>query len=737
MAEIRNLTRNGETFYPLTTSSAVINEATGEGLVIDDEPTAGSDNLAKSGGTYSFIKANTLEEKEHPIAEQNVVGYLTDKNKSIVAKLMSNGAVEWLVKNSRDVEIDALFEGVNEHFDNIEDFLSYVSSEVPDNGSGVIKYLTDKDGKVIATINNVGDAEFKGGGGFDGEVTKSRNIGFDAIKVLTDNKGSVIGWITSEGKIHIEELEVKNLDANITDSIPNWLQPLINVAANNENNRLYVNDENYDFLKNHKDIIIINGIKKSVRPTLLIHDDDTVDPQLPTSYIPNATPSTEPDGTAGGGYASLLLPVLIAFNKKFENQIKGKAVCGLAAEGQRIGLTPLYSMEDTFSGDLNNNGQIVKKIVEKEGWEVMCHSMTARYINNSYLVNGIDSEFANSLLIDATYSGTNGLGYSTTTCYDTVTNKNYKVKQDKAGWDECPLHYAKPYLAVSKASNSELVINPTYSVKYQVGTWFERAEISGISFLKSVGIRWGSSGSIWHTREAMKYADVMFDSDETYNYIPIDTTIGRIHYHPSASRNGITEHTSYYNAYNQVDYELLINAVDEAFEKDGLVVLTSHVNTNACQNKYWPTSYGFNYPTNTEPSAEGMLDYYDANYPEEWYVPLKYAELQDMLTNENSTYWTTPPQRLGIQSWADFYPCPGTTLAMLWDVLKYALNKGYYFGTSKEAIQDFGNKFAIGICIDQRGYYWGTTDNRLGNIPEENKSYFIAGADGSIRYYSH
>jgi hypothetical protein len=73
---------------------------------------------------------------------------------------------------------------------------------------------------------------------------------------------------------------------------------------------------------------------------------------------------------------------------------------------------------------------------------------------------------------------------------------------------------------------------------------------------------------------------------------------------------------------------------------------------------------------------------------------------------------------------------------MLWDVLKYALNKGYYFGTSKEAIRDFGNKFAIGICVDQRSGYWGTTDTRLGSIPEEDKSYCVIGADGSIRYLS-
>lgn len=70
MSEIRNLTRNGETFYPLTTSSAVINEATGEGLIIDDEPTAGSDNLVKSGGIVSkyggtFTKEINAQGSEH------------------------------------------------------------------------------------------------------------------------------------------------------------------------------------------------------------------------------------------------------------------------------------------------------------------------------------------------------------------------------------------------------------------------------------------------------------------------------------------------------------------------------------------------------------------------------------------------------------------------------------------------------------------------------------------------
>ena len=61
MSEIRNLTRNGETFYPLTTSSAVINESTGEGLVIDEEPVRGSNNLVKSSGIINLVNEGNGE----------------------------------------------------------------------------------------------------------------------------------------------------------------------------------------------------------------------------------------------------------------------------------------------------------------------------------------------------------------------------------------------------------------------------------------------------------------------------------------------------------------------------------------------------------------------------------------------------------------------------------------------------------------------------------------------------
>lgn len=161
-------------------------------MVVEDTPEEGNKNPISSEG----VKNNTLEEKNHPISDTDVVGYFTDKNKVVFGKLMKNGSVVFLELNERDKSIDEL--------------LANVSSEVP-SLSDVVKYLTDKDGRVIATINNVAETQFYGGGGFDGEVTKQKNIGFNAVKVLTDNKNSVIGWITSDGKVHIIELEVDSI----------------------------------------------------------------------------------------------------------------------------------------------------------------------------------------------------------------------------------------------------------------------------------------------------------------------------------------------------------------------------------------------------------------------------------------------------------------------------------------------------------------------------------------------
>lgn len=673
---------------------------------ISDEQTRAEGAEGILLGALNELDAHSVKEVSKSTVEENVVSYLTDKDGKILLRIMSNGALEKTAKNSTDIR-----------FEDIEDLLSYVSSEVPDNGNGVIKYLTDKDGKVIATINNVGDTEFKGGGGFDGELSKSRIVGFDAVKVLTGNNNAVVGWITSTGKVHIVEAEFDKIKVsdNTDIGVPEHLLTTIALCSNSRKKRQFVNDASYNLLYAANGKYNKKGWNINLEGAISLIDDDSIDSNLTNSEKTNNN----------GGFASTLLPLLLSLNKKYSGSIKGELVYGIAAEGQRIGLTPLYGMEDTFNGELNYVGTFIKKLKERCKWDVMCHSMTARYISNSYLVNGLDSEFANSLLIDATYSGTNGLGWETTTCYDTVTKKNYKVKPipsgstTSPGWDECPLHYAKPYLAVSKDANSELVINPTYSVKYQVDTWFERAkqtELYTDDYRVTVG--WGTSPSIWHMKELFKYSDDCLSSYSSYNTIPLDSNAGRLNVQSAIS-----------NVYTASKYKSLLDAINGAKKNNGWCILYNHANTIEFINTYLTgQEYG------TETSECGPLGYYDENYNPEWILPLKYTELHSM---DENNYWENPPQRLGINDWSEWYPCPGTELAMIYDIIEYAINHKIRFISPINGIREFGNFFNLGVYNPHNSRGSWNADKRMDlTTKEENQSYCIIGADGSIRYFS-
>lgn len=160
---------------------------------IDGVPTAGSDNLVKSGG----VVESTILEKEHSVLDEDVAGYITDKCNVIIGKIMKKGSIVFLELNDRDKAIDAL--------------LDNISVDVPQL-SNIVKFITDKEGRIIASINNVGDTQFYGGGGFDGEISYNNAVSFNAVKVLTDRYGYIILWIDIEGKVHIsDELKSKKI----------------------------------------------------------------------------------------------------------------------------------------------------------------------------------------------------------------------------------------------------------------------------------------------------------------------------------------------------------------------------------------------------------------------------------------------------------------------------------------------------------------------------------------------
>lgn len=568
--------------------------------------------------------------------------------------------------------------------------------------------------------------------------TDSEGIGQTLFTPSDDFDGATEGSITATCTIEIDPKTGFCVNLRKTTELPQELMTVLLLTAGGGENHTMITDENISILENLKSDYSLEGSKIETYPVISIQDDDAIDYQLPQSYSSSATSSTKPSSSYQdrGGFASLLWPVLKALNTKHAATINGKITCGVASEGQRIGLTPLYGMTDTFSGDLNTCGKTVKALVEKEGWECVLHSMTARYIANSYLVEGLNSEFANSLLTDATYSGTNGLAYGTTTCYDTVTKKNYKVKKDLSGWDECPVHYAKPYLALTRAPDSPLIINPTYSFEYQVKTWKDRAEIAKLPY-SNISANWGSSHGSLHITEDMKHVDAVLSVGgvTSVNTVPFRVCPNRNPLNVSASSNGITEHTDDYNVYNKKDYDKLIGIIFDCIETGGWSILRGHAYEAMYRNEYhsYFTDYGEQHLNlyGADAADCGPLCYYDTNYPSEWIQPLKYAELMDMIGDNVNDYWNNPPARLNIQSWAEWYPCPGTTMAMVYDVLEYAISKGVRFDTAENVLKERGNLFAIG-CETIRVL---VPDTRL---PENEQfhSFCRIGADGSVVYSS-
>lgn len=645
---------------------------------------------AASLETVNQLGQKFLEETVHEVQDDEVAGYLTDKNKTILAKLLKSGAVEWLVDNAKTVQTDA-------RLYSIEDLLAYVSTELPETETDIVKYITDKNGNIIATINKKAEFSFDGGGGFAGELTSDRKVKIDAVKVLTDKTNKILGWFDKTGSLHLPSAVIDKLTigGQIYDNLTELLS-FISLVANGIENHKFVTNRTVEIIKGLSGNVQTDGVNIETYPIISLQDDDAIDLQLPQSFQSNATESTQPPSYVRnqGGFASVIFPLLRSLNLKYNSTIKGKLTLSVCAEGQRIGLTPLFGMQDTFSGSLNSCGSVLKALIDKEDWECICHSMTSRYLSNSYLVNGLDSEFANSLLVGATYDGTDGLGYSTTTCYDSVTKKNYKVKQDFSGWDECPIHYAKPYLALSKDADSQVVINPSYSVKYQVKTWLDRCDEAGLKHARCL-VGWGNSQSEWSILEEQKYIDTVIESSsERTNTVPFMVNPTRNRMIVTPSQNGITEHADYYNVYNRYDYERIKGYIDDCVTKKSWCILRGHAYELQYCNKY------FDYFTDLYGADReycGPLCYKDDNYPTEWIVPLKHDELLDMYGDNTHDYWNNPPSRLNISTWDEWYPCPGTTLAMFYDLMEYAISQGVTFSKTQDVLDTFGNILAIGF----------------------------------------
>lgn len=616
---------------------------------------------------------NFLEEKETSYSEENVAGYITDKNKAIIAKINKDGSINRLVENDRDKH--------TVHFEDVDI-------------EGIANLLTDKCKKIIASINDKAEVDFYGGGGFAGEKTTEAKTG-EYVRLLVSKNKVVIGGVKKDGTVHLFKAKIDNLDTEVDINITALINALP-VIASGLNNVEISNDQRIINLLtsvNSTKVIDIKGvnIKNKLKPIMSIVDDDTVDGQIPSSMGKSV-----PDNT--GGYFSVLLPIILSLNDKYDINAK----VGIACEGHRVGLTSFYQPNDDYS-QLNENGNLLKLLSNKIGWDILNHSMSAQLPVNTYGVDSINSALAGQILAEGSY--VSPLNFYNTIVLDKSTGKWYEVNSTKTAWVErVPTKkYAMQYYRDYGTNNYH--INRDFDFDYSWGEWFKRAKELGLPY-KSCIVYNGSSTSPFTIGASRKYAEygVRTTLDMT-NVPPIPAAVARYSIIHSSKNNA--EVPSY--------LAKMKSLVDECYSKHSWLVWMSHANNNSLQNRY---NTGVDY---------GLKK--DNNYSSEWEIPLNASEITTM---DENNYWVNPPARLGISRWKDWHPAPGTQIGAFYEVLEYAINKGIDIVTPTEGWSTHGNLMQIGVdMMDTHTIY-----NIVDAYTDAEQSFLTVGADGSIRYFS-
>lgn len=400
-----------------------------------------------------------------------------------------------------------------------------------------------------------------------------------------------------------------------------------------------------------------------------IHDDDTID-----AAIPESRPS---QWMTGGGYATTLFAVVSAL---------GLRAC-ISMEGHRAGLT-----DDPPA--LNANGLAAKRLQDEHGWEIACHSMTARYQKNNFEVPSLDSDTARSILAAAVYDGPHGV--ATTTVYDLATRRQYSVADAaRSGWTPSQTRDIKPYV-LDHADGSPKYISPVFPVDYQWGEWFRRAR--GLGIRASTWVTCGNTASHAMIEKINAICPHGFESDGRtfHNLPPLASTATRMMLE-GQQLPGYKGERSEDNTYDTEAFEFYCKQIDDAAARGAWIVLGLHAYRPCWKN-----------------SLPGALVSQGGSYPDEWVDPVK-----DPSTPAVPDGWT---------------PCPGTRLRMLWDLLKHCRSLGMLNVTSSEAFAVIGNTVAAGYF--DKGLPVGLDCGRGIQGSAGDHPHYIVGADGSQDYYS-
>ncbi len=485
---------------------------------------------------------------------------------------------------------------------------------------------------------------------------------------------------------------------NLTDSIvqPPYMHAILSVlhkVASGVPNSLLCSEESMDSIFTQNARFDREGEPWTHPAMFSFIDDDVIDEFIPSSYPPQRISYSD---KKVGGYYSLLYPMIRSLEVKHNISLS----CGLATEGHRIGLTRYWSESDECA--INDNGRLLKQLLEHTSWECLCHSMTARISpdGSMYVVDSLNSEDAKNILSNGKWNG--DYSFYTAGVYDRDTKKNYTISRDHTTWIETPLKYIQPYYYDRKTDKWEY--NESYPLDYQLGEWKRRATALGFTY-PDIMVCWGSTASGRMFNKARQYItnSIGSNTNNGVNNVPLSASIHRI---STISGND--------NAFDKRSFETLKSAVDNAIKTNGWIVFKSHFYLINYYNGYLD---GVSYPEKEE------------DYNPEWINPLTTEELQSM---DEDNYWDNPPARLGINNWGEWHPAKGTQLWGTYQILEYAIEKQLQNVSPSEAFNIMGNKVNIGVY---REYGLYTKEKNM-DIRPIDKCYFIVGADGSIKYHS-
>ena len=418
-----------------------------------------------------------------------------------------------------------------------------------------------------------------------------------------------------------------------------------------------------------------SGSKWNLPGMFSIIDDDSLDGQIKSS-----------SQYGNQGYYSLLYPLLESLG------LRGN----IAAEGKRTGL----DLEPPMP---NDNLRTLVRLQNEKGWDILAHSMICLgEILNNWRVDSLDSPLAKELLA---IGPNNGEDASTISIYDTKTGHQYWPNSDNSAWILTPSKFIKPYIG-NYDTKKTILYNPEFDIDWHWGEWKRRAIEFGVEPKGFVTHNATSSHAM--VPGIMEYFPEGFSDLSTLN-------INTPPLLSSAVRSGLEgqsikgyDGNNNDNTFNKEHFEVFCSQIDEAAKNGGWIMFNLHAYRGCWKN-----------------SLPGALVSEGGDYPDSWVIPMKGID--------SANAPLTPPATLGISDWSEWYPCPGTRLHMMWEVLKYAKEKGLINVTSSEGFEIMGNKKAYGYF--NNGHKIGMDGvSTIGT--REKYPHYIVGANDEVYYYN-